>query len=126
VGPGIVHPLNAIENAREPSQERPKRNEERDLLFSPPPKRTLTAREREREREREGEGEGEDERRRKRICTMPGNQNGGGSLNGMRPMKTDTIHGCARNGYFHGVKRMLQENPSLLNARDSVVFPPFF
>jgi hypothetical protein len=71
------------------------------------------------EREREGEGG------RKKICTMPGSQNGGGSLNGMRPMKIDNIHSCARNGYLHGLKRMLQENPSLLNARDSMVFLPF-
>ncbi|KAJ4760891.1 Protein cfxQ-like protein [Rhynchospora pubera] len=51
---------------------------------------------------------------------MPGSQNGG-SRNETRAIKPETIHGCARNGFLHGLERMLQENPSLLNARDSVM-----
>ncbi|XP_078177157.1 uncharacterized protein LOC144571683 isoform X1 [Carex rostrata] len=54
------------------------------------------------------------------FCRMPGSQNGRSSSE-MRPIKTETIHSCARNGYLHGLERMLQENPSLLNARDSVM-----
>ncbi|XP_078154193.1 uncharacterized protein LOC144549362 [Carex rostrata] len=64
---------------------------------------------------------------------MPGSQNGQSS-NKMRPIKTKTIQGCAQNGCLHGLEtihgyaqngclhglqRILKENPSLLNLRNS-------
>ncbi|RWV94864.1 hypothetical protein GW17_00042561 [Ensete ventricosum] len=38
-----------------------------------------------------------------------------------RSAKAVTIHGCAQSGDLIGLQKRLQENPSLLNARNAVV-----
>ncbi|URE44823.1 N-(5'-phosphoribosyl)anthranilate isomerase [Musa troglodytarum] len=41
-----------------------------------------------------------------------------------RSARVATIHGCAQSGDLLGLQRRLQENPSLLNARNAVVLKP--
>ncbi|RWW87055.1 hypothetical protein BHE74_00004150 [Ensete ventricosum] len=49
---------------------------------------------------------------------MPGNHD-----QRSRSARGATIHGCAQSGDLLGLQRRLQENPSLLNARNAVVGP---
>ncbi|PKA54456.1 Protein cfxQ like [Apostasia shenzhenica] len=39
----------------------------------------------------------------------------------LRPAKPMTIHGCAQSGDLSGLQKRLQENPSLLNAKNAIV-----
>ncbi|KAJ6795556.1 Uncharacterized protein M6B38_225315 [Iris pallida] len=54
--------------------------------------------------------------RREREMRIVENQNGR-----PRPSKPETIHGCAQSGDLVGLQKKLQENPSLLNTRNSIM-----
>ncbi|ONK67191.1 uncharacterized protein A4U43_C06F17240 [Asparagus officinalis] len=47
---------------------------------------------------------------------MPGSQNGRSGSS-----KRETIHGCAQSGDLFGLEKRLQQNPSLLNERNSIM-----